>query len=74
MDKFIPPDFQKGEVELRIEKDNEIAIYGSVDGLKKIAELINHLIGNPKVGHVHLGDYEILTKNSLKGVIAIFDQ
>jgi hypothetical protein len=73
MSKFIPPNFQKGEVELRIGENNEIAIYGTVDGLKKIAELINHLIGNPKVGHVHLEDYEILSENSLRGVIAILD-
>jgi len=73
MNKSLPPDFQKSEVELRIGENNVIEIYGTVDGLKKIAELINHLIGNPRVGHVHLEDYEILSKNSLKGVIAVFD-
>jgi hypothetical protein len=73
MNKPTQPDFQKGEVELRIGENNEIAIYGTAEGLKKIAELINHLIGNPRVGHVHLEDYEILTKNSLKGVVAIFE-
>jgi hypothetical protein len=73
MNKSLPPDFQKSEVELRIGENNVIEIYGTADGLKKIAELINHLIGNPRVGHVHLEDYEILSKNSLKGVIAVFE-
>jgi hypothetical protein len=73
MNKSTQPDFTKGEVELRIGENNVLEIYGTAEGLKKIAELINHLIGNPRVGHVHLEDYEILTKNSLKGVVAILD-
>jgi len=72
MEKFVKPNFTEGSVELRC-KDNEVCIYGTEDGLKKIAELIYTLIEKPKQGHIHLEDYELLTKESLIGAIAIFN-
>jgi hypothetical protein len=71
MGKFVKPTFTEGSVELRYE-DNEVCIYGTEDGLKKLAELIYALIEKPKQGHIHLEDYELLTKESLIGAVAIF--
>lgn len=69
--KFISPDFTERTLELRYE--NEIVcIYGTKEGLKRLSNLVLELIENPKRGHIHLEDYEILTKKSLTGVIAVF--
>ena len=70
--RFIAPVFEKGILELRCE-NNEVAIYGTSEGLKKLAELIVHLADNPRQGHVHLEDYELLTEGSLIGAVAVFD-
>ncbi len=71
--EFISPDFRKGELELRFE-NNVICIYGTKEGLKKLAKIILELIENPGQGHVHLENemYGVLTEESNKGAIAIF--
>ena len=73
MSEFIKPDFSEKSLELRCE-NNEICIYGTKEGLKKLSDLILNLIERPKQGHIHLEDYEILTDSSLIGAIAIFDK
>ena len=73
MSKFIEPDFSKKDLELRFE-NNEICIYGSKEGLKKLSELIINLIEHPKKGHIHLEDYDFLTDNSLIGAVAVFEK
>lgn len=72
MSKFIKPDFSEKSLELRCE-NNEICIYGTKEGLKKLSNLILDLIENPRQGHIHLEDYELLTGTSLIGAVAIFE-
>lgn len=73
MAKFIKPDFTKNSLELRCE-NSEVCIYGTKDGLKRLAEMILQLIDKPKQGHIHLEDYDLLTKKSLNGAVAIFNE
>jgi len=73
MSKFVKPSFSKKSLELRCE-NNEVCIYGTNEGLKKLSDLIMGLINKPKQGHIHLEDYELLTDKSLIGAIAIFDK
>ena len=73
MPKFVEPNFSRKDLELRFE-NNEICIYGTKEGLKKISELIINLIEHPKKGHIHLEDYELLTDDSLIGAVAIFER
>jgi len=69
---FKNPEFTEGILELRIE-DNEICIYATKAGLRKLSEFCQRLIDEPNTGHIHLEDYQVLTPDSLKGVIAIFN-
>lgn len=73
MNKFVKPDFTKKSLELRYE-NNELCIYGTEEGLKRLSDLILNLINKPKQSHIHLEDYELLTDKSLIGAIAIFDK
>lgn len=70
---FKKPDFTDGILELRVE-DSEICIYASKSGLQRLSEFCQKLINEPKTGHIHLEDYQVLTPDSLKGVIAIFEK
>jgi hypothetical protein len=71
---FVVPIFSRGELEFRYD-DNEVCIYGTADGLKKLAELCLLLVKNGTEGaHVHIEDYDVLTKKSLKGTIAFFQK
>jgi hypothetical protein len=70
--EFIKPNFSVGYLELRCDK-GEISIYGNKHGLVRLNKLIIDLIDKPQQGHIHLEDYEILTPNSEKGTIAIFE-
>ena len=70
--KFKKPKFQQGILELRVEGDG-ICICGTKSGLQKLSEYSQKLINDPKIGHIHLGDYQILTPDSKKVVIAIFE-
>jgi len=67
------PNFGKQHIELRFEND-EICIYATRVGLERIVAFCNYLLDHPRrgAGHVHLEDYEILTKDSLRGTIAVF--
>ena len=72
MPKFVKPDFSEKCLELRCE-NNEVSIYGTNGGLKRLSDLILELLEKPRQGHIHLEDYELLTDKSLIGAIAIFD-
>lgn len=72
-EEFNKPIFDDRCIEFRYE-GNEICIYGTKEGLKKLSDLILTVVGKPKEDHIHLEDYEILTKDSLPGVIAAFDK
>lgn len=73
MSNFIKPDFREKSLELRYE-NNEVCIYGTEEGLRKLSNLIMNLIEKSYQGHIHLEDYEILTDKSLIGAVAIFDK
>ena len=70
---FTRPDFRERPLELRFE-NNEVCIYGTKAGLTKLSDLITSLVNKPKSAHIHLEDYELLTRQSLNGAIAIFDE
>jgi hypothetical protein len=68
--KFNTPDFKKGAIELRFEA-NEVCIYSTENGLRKLIAFCNMLLENPKQGHVHIEDFDVLTSNSLGGTIVL---
>ena len=70
--EFRKPNFQDKALELRFE-NNEVCIYGTKEGLQKLADLILKLVAKPSQGHIHLEDYNVLTKDSLVGAVAIFE-
>ena len=73
-DYFQTPDFSKHGVELRVEEDGVVCIYGTSKGLRTIAHLCLDLVKHPGQGHIHLESYDILTPNSKRGAIAIFEK
>ena len=68
---FRKPDFGTGELELRFE-DGVVCIYGTENGLKRLAELCTSLTDRPDMQHLHLENWSILTQASEKGAVAIF--
>ena len=64
--------FRNGDLIIHVE-DDIVWICGTKVGLKRLSDLILELIARPKQGHIHLEDYPLLTKNSLTGAIAIFE-
>ena len=75
--KFRFPDFSKAELELRFEND-VFCIYGTQEGLLKLARLCQDLAANPGQGHIHLDRDHMtsleITAESEEGAIAIFDK
>lgn len=71
--KFRKPDFSKKDIELRFEND-VICIYGTPMGLAKLADFCHELIDHPEEGHIHLEAYGLLTHESKRGAIAIFEK
>ena len=69
--KFTPPEFSTGEVEFRVE-NNEVCLYATEVGLKEIISLCQALVNKKDGEHLHLEDYNILTKESMNSVIAKF--
>lgn len=75
MSKFKAPDFKERQLELRFDGD-EVCIYGTKMGLKRLAALCLELASDAKSSsseHVHLEDFEILTSDSKRCVVAVFD-
>ena len=68
---FREPGFETGHIELRFE-DEEICIYATRTGLEKLVTFCRSLLDYRKDGHIHLEDYEVLTKDSLRGTMAVF--
>ena len=71
---FQKPDFNEGSIEVRIDKD-EVAVYGTIDGLKRFGKLCYDLadsVQSEKTEHLHLEDYDVLTKSSANIVLAVF--
>ena len=70
---FLHPDFSDGDIEFRIE-EGDICIYTTDTGLAKIISFCESLRDAKSEGHIHLEDYGVLTKKSLKGVLAKFEK
>lgn len=73
MPDFEIPNFEDGTVELRY-ADSEVCIYGSADGLRRLADLCSRVAIRPAPHHLHLEDYALLTSASARGVIGVFNQ
>ncbi len=73
MKKVVQPVFDGKCLEFCYSND-EICIYGNPEGMKKLSEFCLHLAGiqSQDSEHVHLEDYDLLTKSSLRGSIAVF--
>jgi hypothetical protein len=72
MSQFINPNFSKGGIEFRV-VGNEVCVYATSEGLKKLSSFCEKLIDDKKTGHIHLEDYEVLTEKSLGAVLAIVE-
>lgn len=68
---FKKPDFASQHLEIRC-IDNEVTLYATETGLRKIIDLCTKLLLASDSEHVHLDDYELLTAASKSGVIAVF--
>jgi hypothetical protein len=74
MARFVAPEFKTGTVEIRAESD-EVAIYGTREGLMRLATLCKELATKEIQGnadHIHLEDYELLTAKSRRATVAVF--
>jgi hypothetical protein len=62
---------------LRFEND-VVCIYGTQDGLRKLADLCHTLAAHPGQGHIHLDRDHVmalrLSSESEDGAIAVFDR
>ena len=70
-EKFQVPDFGTGQVELRVES-GQVLIYASPEGLERFVTLCRELLQRRINNHIHLEDYQLLTSQSLPGVVAVF--
>jgi hypothetical protein len=73
MQQFGRPDFSQGVLEFRYE-NGEVCIYGTSEGLQRLSRYCLQLVEHPAEQHTHLESLGILTKKSLKGVLAIFEK
>lgn len=74
LESFRVPDFDRGELEFLVH-DDEICIYGTPSGIVKLCELMQSLVQGSQgksAEHIHLEDYELLTPESMNGVVAVF--
>lgn len=75
MSKFKKPKFEDKCIELRFEH-GEVCIYANKIGLKRLADFCAQLENKLQTGlseHIHLEDMQVLTSESLRGVIAVFN-
>jgi hypothetical protein len=68
---FSEPEFAEGMIEFRVEGD-EVAIYATPEGLRWLAQKCLVLVDGREKDHLHLGDYQVLTKESKQAVLAHF--
>ena len=70
---FRKPNFRTMDLELRYE-NGVVCIYGTAEGLRRLAAFCQELIENPSESHIHLENCLILTAESEKGAIAVFSK
>jgi hypothetical protein len=68
--KFEAPEFSTGILEVRV-TDGEVAIYGTREGLHKLATLILRLADKPPPEHTHVEDYQFLTDCSVRLTVVV---
>jgi hypothetical protein len=68
---FAEPNFADGIIEFRVEGD-EIVIYATPEGLRWLAQKCLALVDAGKKDHLHLAEYQVLTKVSRPVVLAQF--
>ena len=76
MKTFNRPSFADGQIEVRY-CDKEMCIYGTASGLERLIQLIRDLIStnqDQESAHIHVEDFDLLTKSSLKCVVALFNE
>ena len=69
--EFIKPDFSEGIIEFRIH-EGEVAIYATPEGLRWLAQKCLVLVDAGKTDHLHLGDFQVLTRKSNPATVAQF--
>ena len=74
MKAFVPPHFDERSLEVRC-SDDEVAIYGTVEGITKLISLLEELRDKMPChsSHLHVEDYEILTQESLRLTLVLFE-
>jgi len=68
--KFTKPDFEEGTLEFRTDGD-EVSIYGNSEGLRWMAQKCLALVDADKNSHIHLDDYEVLTRKSKSAALIL---
>lgn len=71
--KFFVPNFNNGCVEIRADNDG-ISLYFTDHGIDRFINILMILKQNGGDNHIHLEDFEILTKNSIPCALAVFKQ
>ncbi len=69
--KFVRPDFSEGHLEFR-DNPQEVHIYGTVEGLRWLAQKCLVLVDGCRETHFDLGGYQVLTKGSKPVKLAQF--
>lgn len=69
--EFQLPEFKSGKIKVCL-NGADVAIYGTTEGLLILGKLCIELADKKKVEHLHFEDYDVLTRDSLKLVIAAF--
>jgi hypothetical protein len=76
MNDFIPPNFVKGCLELRV-TEGEVCLLATKKGLEWLAAKCVRLAGKKLLpgdtDHIHIDDYQILTHESLPAVLVRFE-
>jgi hypothetical protein len=76
MTEFESPEFSDdGQIEVRVDESG-VSIYGNKTGLAKFIRHCERLVRNTKSegnAHIHLEDFDLLTRNSKRLVIACFE-
>lgn len=75
--RFIEPKFKGGPIEIRAGAD-EVAIYATPDGLRRLIKCCEELLSrssSKRTHHMHLEDYELISEGSSpsKVTLAVFN-
>jgi hypothetical protein len=71
--EFKRPNFKERCIETRVDEE-EVSIYATAEGLRKLISYCETLLKNPNEGHIHMEDYEVLSDDSWKTTLVIDKQ